>query len=363
MRSMKRKKQPSIVDVAREANVSVSTAGRVMRGSDYAVGIETQEKVKRAAEKVGYIPNMLARHLRGGEHAFIGVVVGNMGDPFYGEIAQAVTETANAKSLMAIVANMQRNPHMEVELCNKLWEHRVSGLILSGGGFDQLQCRSELIAIIERMRKAGVVVVSLAERDLPAPCFSVDNYSAGRLMAQHVIERGHRAIGIAAGPAHSLASQRRLTGSEAALAEAGLKAVIVRSDFGTNEGASALDRLLAADPGITAVLAAGDTLALGMMQRAQALGRRVPDDLSVVSIGDTPYARLASPRITTVDVGLPVCCAEAVTYLVDSLAGKTPVEGRIHRPRLVEGESVRRLPGSTTARRSRRPASASTPQS
>src|SRR5262249_8391733 len=125
-------RSPTIIDVAREADVSVSTAARVLRRSGYPVKLALQNRVRKAAAKIGYVPNLLARNLRGGDHPFVGLIVGYMHDPFFGAIAQAVTDQANAESLMAIVSNMQRNPQLEIELCQRLWEHRVAGLILSG---------------------------------------------------------------------------------------------------------------------------------------------------------------------------------------------------------------------------------------
>ena len=339
----KHKRQAGLVDVARVARVSVSTAGRVLRDSDYPVDPKLITRVKKAAGKLGYTPNLLARQLRGGEHAFIGLIVGNMEDPFYGQIAQSVTDRANSKALMAIVANMQRDSKMEIDLCEKLWERRISGLILSGGGFDQLEHQNELVEAVNRLRKAGVVVVSLAERDLRVPCFSVDNFEAGRLAAKHVLDLGHREIGIVAGPVRSLVSERRLAGKLAALSEAGIVPVVVRSTFGLAPGAHVLDLVLEKNPKTTEVVAAGDTLALGVIRRFHERGGRVPDGLSVVGIGNTFYAQLSSPRMSTVDIGLSYCGAAAVDFLVEALGGGSPPQPEKYQARLVPGDSVRRF--------------------
>src|ERR1700735_1581040 len=150
---------PTLVDVAREAGVSVSTAGRVLRDGDWPVDAELKERVLAAADRLSYVPNLLARTLRAGRPALVGLVAGNMLDPYYGEIAEAVTRHAEAPHLMlAMVCNMQRAPLLELKYFRPSWEHRVAGLILAGGGFDQLTHRAELAAIIEQMKKSGVVV-------------------------------------------------------------------------------------------------------------------------------------------------------------------------------------------------------------
>ena len=140
-------------DVAQAAGVSVSTAARVLRGSDYPVADELQQRVRAAAERLRYVPNLLAKRLRGGAHPSIGLIVGNMLDPYFGEIAQAVTVAAQRRSLLAIVANMQRDPQLELGMIRELWEHRVNGLILAGGGFDQITHKNDLASILRQVRR------------------------------------------------------------------------------------------------------------------------------------------------------------------------------------------------------------------
>ena len=204
-------------DVAQAAGVSVSTAARVLRGSDYPVADELQRRVRAAAQRLRYVPNLLAKRLRGGAHPSIGLIVGNMLDPYFGEIAQAVTVAAQRRSLLAIVANMQRDPQLELGMIRELWEHRVNGLILAGGGFDQITYKSDLANILRQVRRSGITVVSLAKRGLPLPVFSVDNEAVGAMLAEHGLAHGHREIAIAAGPANSHVTQERLKGSRRVL--------------------------------------------------------------------------------------------------------------------------------------------------
>jgi LacI family transcriptional regulator len=340
----------TVTDVAREAGVSVSTAARVLRQADYGVSPTLQEKVRKAADNVGYVPNLLARNLRHGDHPFIGLLSGYMLDPYFGEIAEAVTEEANARSLLAIVSNMQRDPRLEIAQCQRLWEHRVSGLILTGGGFDQRTFRKEFATLIRKMRRAGVIVVSVADRDFDVPTFSVDNDLVGRTLAEHLVRHGHREIGVVIGPAQSRLTELRAFGIEAVLSDAGVRSNKLHSDYGVAAGVAVADRLIALNPRLTAIIAGADTLAVGVVQRLQAIGYRIPDDISVIGVGNTVYARLITPHLSTIDVSIPSCSTAAVRYVVERLAGrKPPAPGRFP-VKLVEAGSV-----GTRGRSTRRP--------
>src|SRR5262245_38791031 len=158
----------TIADVAREAGVSVSTAARVLRGSSYPVAEALSVRVHDAALRLGYVPNLIARNLRSGGAGTgaLGLIVGDMREPYYGEIAAVVTAEAFAASSLAVVANMHRDPVLEIGQCRRLWEHRINGLILAGGGFDQMTYAAELKELLGNLQRSGVVIVSLSERNL-----------------------------------------------------------------------------------------------------------------------------------------------------------------------------------------------------
>ncbi len=122
-----RLKVATLVEVAKAAGVSVSTAGRVLRDADYHVDPALGERVREAAARLGYVANVLARSLRGGTPGLVGLIVGDMLDPYYAEIAEAVTQHAESThGLLALVCNMQRDPLLEIKYCRQLWEHRVA---------------------------------------------------------------------------------------------------------------------------------------------------------------------------------------------------------------------------------------------
>jgi LacI family transcriptional regulator len=333
--------QTTLNDVAREARVSVSTAARVLRDSPYPVAPELQKRVREAAEKLRYVPNLLAKKLRGGEHPSLGLIVGNMRDPHFGEVAQTVTNVARERSLMAMVANMQRDPQQELAMIRELWEHRVNGIILAGGGFDQQTFKSELGGLVKQLTRSGVVVVSLGERGISMPVFSVDNEVVAALLAHRAVELGHTEIGISTGPSNSHVTPARLRGFKKAFSAAGIRSTIVHTTFGIPGGVEAAEKLLAANPKITMIIANADTLAVGIVQGLAARGIHVPDDISVMSAGNTIYAEIATPRLVTADICLAQCCEAAVNYIHEAIAGGKPTVPKPPVPTLIDGESVR----------------------
>jgi LacI family transcriptional regulator len=333
-------RQATLNDIARAARVSVSTAARVLRGSTYPVAPELQKRVREAAEKLRYVPNLVAKKLRGGEHPSLGLIVGNMRDPHFGQIAQTVTDIARERSLMAMVANMQRDPQQELTMIRELWEHRVSAIILAGGGFDQQTYKSELAALVKQLTQSGIVVVSLGPRGIAMPVFSIDNEAVGGLLARHAVELGHRQIGIATGPSNSHVTPQRLRGLKKVLSAAGVRPAHVQTTFSIPGGVEAQQKLLEANPGITMIIANADTLAVGVIQGLSSKGVHVPDDISVLSAGNTIYAEICRPRLVTADVCLAQCCKDAVQYIHDAIAGREPTVPEAPAPTLIAGESV-----------------------
>lgn len=346
--------QATLNDVAREAGVSVSTAARVLRDSTYPVAPELQKRVREAADKLRYVPNLLARKLRGGEYPSLGLVVGNMRDPFFGQVAQAVTLAAHQRSLMAMVANMQRDARQELTTIRQLWEHRVNGIVLAGGGFDQQACKSELATLVKQLARSGIAVVSLVDRGIPMPVFSVDNEAVGAMLARHALDAGHTEIGISAGPLNASVTPQRMRGIKAVLAKARIHAVCVHTAFGVEGGLEAQEKLLQANPRITMIIANADTLGVGIVKGLAARDLRVPEDISVISAGNTTYAEICTPRLVSADIGLVECCDAAVQYIHEAIAGGKPAVPPPPPPKLVEGDSVRVLATGIAARRAAR---------
>jgi LacI family transcriptional regulator len=331
---------PTLVDVARQAGVSVSTAGRVLRDGGWPVDPLLRERVRETALQLGYVPNVLARTLRSGGTALVGLVAGNMLDPYYGEIAEAVTRHAEAtQAMLAMVCNMQRDPLLELKYCRQLWEHRVAGLILAGGGFDQWTHRDQLATIIEQMKKSGVAVTLLSPRDLDAPQFCVDNRLVGEMAAAELIRHGHRRVGIAIGRVQNLVRRQRLEAMTAAFNAAGVRHTILEP---TEPAApeTAISDLLAANRDITGLVASTHMISMGIINEILRVGLSVPRDISVVAIGNAKLLEWSTPRLTHIDLSLEACGRAALDFIAARVSGTAQDAKSNILPKLITGDSV-----------------------
>ena len=340
-----RGRSPTLANVASRANVSISTAARVLRNSDYPVDKDLAEAVRTAAREIGYVPNMLARSLRSGGPTMVGLIVGDMLDPYYGEIADAVTLRAEeGHSMAAIVSNMQRDPLLELKHCQQLWEHRCAGLILAGGGFDQWSHFDRLTDLVQQMTSGGVVVATLSPRGLDTPCFCVDNEEVGRVMAGHLVANGHRRVGILLGPPLSEVTQQRLRGASRALAAAGAGFQLLHADYTRESGARAVQTLLERDPNLTAFVVGAASMAMGVVSWLRETGRSVPRDVSVIGVGSARMTDWMAPSLTTVDTQLATCGRAALDYIAAKVKNQHPEVPRMG------SVPVTIVPGGTVAK-------------
>ncbi|MGV6874775.1 LacI family DNA-binding transcriptional regulator [Pseudochelatococcus sp. B33] len=355
----KRPRSPTLADVAAAASVSVSTAGRVLRDQGWPVEESLKERVRAAADELGYVPNVMARTLRAGAPAFVGLVVGNMLDPYYGEIAETVTcYSETTGRMLTTVCNMQRDPQLELDYCRRLWEHRVAGLILAGGGFDQFTYHDELARLVKKMERSGVVVATLSPRDIAIPSFHVDNVDVGRRAARELIVHGHRDIGILVGPIRNRVLTQRIAGITAACQEAGFAPHLVEMEFGAAWVAPATVRLFEERPATTAIIAASGVTSLNVVRAATAAGRAVPRDVSVIGIGGKAISEWGASRVARVDLGLETCGRAALDYIVARVEGHQGAPDFALEPVIVSGDSIgppssradRRRPGSARRR-------------
>jgi LacI family transcriptional regulator len=343
---------PTLHDVAATAGVSVSTAARVLRDPERRIDPVLAKRVRIAAEQLHYVPNVLARNLRGKGSTTVGLIVGDMLDPYFGTIAETVTETAESEySMVAIVSNMQRSPELELKHCRQLWEHRVSGLILAGGGFDQYSHFEEFKSLIGRIQGSGVTVVSLSPRRVEVPTFCVNNTRVGVAMARALLALGHGDIGILMGSALNDVSKQRTEGAVREIRKAGGRHWILNGEYTPEAGAELAHEILVQAPEITGLIVGADAMAFGVVAGLQQSGYQVPDDISVISSGNTRLASWSAPRITTVDLELARHAQAALSYIAAGVDGALLPAVRAGIPKLVAGNSTAQARKRTGSRR------------
>jgi len=292
-----------IKDVAKKAGVSITTASRVLNHVDYPVAAATRQRVVAAARELHYSPSALARALVTRHSGIVGVLVGDMVDPYFAEIARGVEDAARKAGYLVIVCNTDRDPAVERRYVETLSDYRVDALIFVGGDILTQSERRKLKQVLAVATKRGMLVVACAGEHAGLPAIDIDHRAAAHDMTEHLLGLGHQRIGFIGGPADVSTAVQRESGFRAAMSAAGLQpTLIARGDFTYTGGFDAARRLLSKEPP-TAIFAANDQMALGALNAALTAGVHVPDDLTVVGFGDTSAAQHARPSLTA--VGMP----------------------------------------------------------
>lgn len=322
-----------MADVARLAGVSQQTVSRVVNGSA-SLRPATRRRVQEAIDQLGYRPNSAARALVRGRTGIVGVI--GTGSAHFGptSIQRSIETAARERGLLAsTVALAALTRDLLDDSVEHLRRQGVEGIILIAGQDDALE--------LARSRTVGVPIV-LVEGDLTRArrTVGVDQVAGARMAVRHLLELGHREIVHLAGPPDWAEARARRNGWRAEMAEAGLRpAEPVHGDwsaaFGHDTGRRVVD-----DPAVTAVFAANDQIAMGLLLALHEAGRRVPGDVSVVGFDDQPEAAYLLPPLTTVRQDFAELGARAVEAISSAIAGADVEPPSLLTPELVVRRST-----------------------
>ena len=292
------RRQPTIFDVASNAGVSKSTVSNVVRGLP-GVSAATRLRVQGAILELGYRPNVLARQLVQQRTSTLGVVVGDIANPFFAEMAKSVERRAAARGYTAMFCNTGGDSESELAGVETLLQHRVAGIV-----FLRLSCRSNTMQQALAHQVPVVFVSCTADW---GDIVSVDDVKGGDLATEHLIEIGHRRIAYLSIPEEQDQSDlSRFAGYKQALLRAGLGPVTCigwspPADHASIDGKKIdLLDIFSGPDRVTAVFASYDGAAIALQEFADRMNVRVPEDLSIVGFDDVPTAGMARIALTTV---------------------------------------------------------------
>jgi LacI family transcriptional regulator len=331
----------SVVDVARLAGVSLGTVSNVLNRPE-RVSRATRERVQAAIAELGFVRNEAARQLRAGRSRTIGLLVLDIGNPFFTDIAAGVERAASAAGLSVILCNSGDSATREDHYLSLLQEQRAYGILVTPV--------ADTNPRIEELRSRGTQVVYVDRGSSKRQCsVSVDDVVGGELAVAHLAARGHRRIAFVGGPASLNQVADRLHGARAAAVAAGLpKSAIVVVQ--TPELNVAAGRQAAVEiSGIptrarpTAVFCANDLLALGVLQEMTRQGAKVPDDLAIVGYDDIDFAAAAAVPLTSVRQPRGQLGQAATELLIDEVSSPATHQHRqvVFEPELVVRDSTR----------------------
>jgi LacI family transcriptional regulator len=315
----------SLADISRRAGVSIATASRVLNGSTHPVSDATRRRVLAAADELGYRPSELARALVKRTSRIVGVIVGDIVDPYFAEIARGVEDVAARDGYLTMVCNADRRPEAELAHLAVLRDYHAAGVVFAGSGYEHAAEEAALCEAVAELVEGGSTVVALAARDLDCPSVLVDNRAAARDATEHLLELGHRRIAFVEGPPGLHTSTQRLEGFEAAIAAAGAEPVVVPGGFEFEAGAAAAEVLMQDVP--DAVLGVNDEVAIGLLTGLRRSGIDVPGRISVAGIDDTRPARLVD--LTSVSLPLHELGERAARLILEDAVGGVVLPHRL----------------------------------
>ncbi|MGW4945779.1 LacI family DNA-binding transcriptional regulator [Actinoplanes sp. NPDC004185] len=297
----------TIKDVARAAGVSPSTVCRALSTPEL-VRAETRERVQRSAAELDYSPNRAARGLITGRTGNLGLIVPDLGNPFFPGVVKGIQARAREADYAVFLADTDEDPAAEAQLVRTLAK-QVDGIVLCSPRMSEQELRGVA---------ALTPVVLLNRRVGRLPAITFDNVDGMRQAVTHLTALGHRRIAYVAGPRASWSNRERVRGLRLAIAAAGAELVEVgpvQPQF--DGGVAAADQVLAA--GVTAVIAYNDVIALGLLSRLNARGIAVPAAISVLGFDDIALSAMVHPSLTTVGLPMKSCGRAGVDLLLGLL--------------------------------------------
>jgi DNA-binding LacI/PurR family transcriptional regulator len=318
-----------MADVARAAGVSHQTVSRVINGAD-SVRAETRERVLQAMRELDYRPNSLARALVTGRSWTLGVV--SFDTTLYGPASTlfGIERAAHAQGyLVSIVSVTSLDRDSVLAAVEQLRGQGVDGILII------TPQEAAVEAVLHIPRDMPVVAVE-AGPEQAVPVVTVDQVAGAAAATRHLLELGHRTVWHVAGPSDWLEANQRIEGWMTALEEAGADAPPVLSGDWSARSGYELGKRLATVREVTAIFAANDQMALGILRALYEAGREVPRDLSIVGFDDIPEAQFFTPPLTTVRQDFNEVGRQSLMLLLDEIGADTRTSSRVVVPPKLE---------------------------
>ncbi len=332
----------TIRDVAERAGVATSTVSHVINGTRNVDPV-LAKRVNTAIEELGYRPNALAQSMRRGHTHTVGLIIPDIANPFFGDLTRAFEDAILDAGYSTIICNSDGDEEKEAGYLDVLLSKKVDGLVLIGD--------SQPSEGLSRAVEQGPPTIAV-DRDLDDRSVSqvvIDNDGGGLLAGRHLLDLGHRDIGVVAGPDGLGTTAKRLKGFTRALGEAGIdirEDRVFRGDYRATGGRAAMDDWVRSGDLPTAVFAENDLMAIGVLSAAHSAGIGVPSEISVVGFDGIPFGADLSPALTTVAQPTAEIASAAVAMLLERLRDQeTPPSRTVFSVSLVVRESSARVRG------------------
>jgi len=339
-------KEVTIKDVAKLAECSPTTVSRVINNSDHPVSKDTEDKVKAAIEKLNFSPNRIAQGLKSDKSNIIGVIVHDICDSYFAEMVKGIEEFISGYDYIVNIYNTSRSVEKEVHAVKMLKANRADAIVLAGGALMDKEYEQQMYSLIEQLKAQGTILLGVTPHPFDIYNINLGNKKAAETITEYLLENGHRKIAFIDGPEKLYTSYLRREGLKDKLKENGLELpdeLIFAGDFSFEGGRRAALKLMEKIDQVTAVFAANDATALGLIWELNNQGIKVPDDISVVGIDDLPEAKYSYPPLTTVSLPIHQLGTNIGKYLLETLKEKKNSDFSNVELKLIERESVKNI--------------------
>lgn len=287
----------TIYDVAREANVSMATVSRVVNGNPN-VKPATRKKVVEVIDRLGYRPNAVARGLASKKTTTVGVVIPDISNIFFAELARGIEDIATMYKYNIILSNSDQNTEKELHLLNTMLGKQVDGIVFMGGNITEEHVREFELSPVP------IVLAGTVEDSGKIPSVNINYQEAAYDAVKELIAKGHKRVAYVSGPFHDkVNNEAKLPGYKKALEEAGIEfneELVVEGDYTYDSGLEAWQKLRELTDKPTAVFVGNDEMALGVVHGAQDEGVNIPEEAEVISFDNTRLALMVRPQLTSI---------------------------------------------------------------
>lgn len=314
--------RPTLTQLARRAGVSVASVSRALNGG--SASRETIERVRAAANELGYVPDATARLLKLGHAPSIACAVPDIANPVYVTMVKAMEEVARREGFRLSLTSVGSDPAEISALVRGLDRGYADGLIIT-----PLRVTDELVQALVRL-SVPAVIIGRIDPSVPMDAVGVDSAAGVHLAIDYLIGAGHDSVALVNGPSDTSPGRTRLAAYlDAAVHHDFEPRVIVADDFTTEAAVDALGDLLSRPDCPTAIFASNDLLALGVMRAASRAGIEVGPQLGLIGMDNTLYANLVHPALTSVSLGAELRATRAVELLLKNITRPSRVHERI----------------------------------
>lgn len=321
----------TISDVAKYANVSVSTVSRYLNGKGY-VGEKSRKAIEHAIQDLNYVPNEVARSLSTRQSDLIGLIIPDIKNPFFPELARAVEDTAFKYGYTVILCNSDEQLEKERHYMQALTKKYVAGIIITS----LFQYESNPIS--------NIPVVALDRPiNMDIPTVTTNNIEGAKIGANHLIDCGATKLLYMKGPVNITSSEERLEGYLQAIQGKGIESHLIESPFEFDAAEAIAFEYLQKNPSINGIFASSDASAIGAMKAALRLNKKVPEDLQIVGFDGIQIGNVVTPTLTTVAQNIYELGETATEMLIQQIEGKTLPCTSVHiNPQLIERDTTKK---------------------